>query len=126
MAVAYDVTVVSPFVEPSLSSSERSVGFVADAAKPSTTRTTALVRGYIFPLAQETLGRRSVSAGMILGLLADHIADRKGLQRATCRSAIFRELGIATQRSIARDIIERSVRIPEDVSAQLSTYLRRG
>jgi hypothetical protein len=48
-------------------------------------------------------------------------ADRKGLQRATCRSALFRELGIAIQRSIARDIIERSGRLPEHVSAQLST-----
>jgi hypothetical protein len=45
----------------------------------------------------------------------------KVLQRATCRSALFRELGIATHRSIARDIIERSGRLPEHVSAQLST-----
>jgi hypothetical protein len=39
----------------------------------------------------------------------------------TCRSALFRELCIATQLSIARDIIERSGRLPEHVSAQLST-----
>jgi hypothetical protein len=33
MAVAYDVTVVSPVVESSLSSSARSVGFAADTAE---------------------------------------------------------------------------------------------
>jgi hypothetical protein len=32
MAVAYDVTVVSPVVESSLSSSARSIGFAADTA----------------------------------------------------------------------------------------------
>jgi hypothetical protein len=42
------------------------------------------------------------------------------------RSALFRELGIATQRSIARDIIERSGRLPEHASAQLITSFRRG
>jgi hypothetical protein len=53
--------------------------------------------------------------------LADRIADRKGLQRATYRSALFRELGIATQRSTARDIVERSGRLPGNLSAQPST-----
>jgi hypothetical protein len=57
---------------------------------------------------------------MGLRLLVDRIADRKGPQRATCRSALFCELGIATQRSIARGIIDQSGRLPEDVSAQLS------
>jgi hypothetical protein len=40
----------------------------------------------------------------MLSLLANRMADRKGLLRATFRLALFRELGIATQRSIARDI----------------------
>jgi hypothetical protein len=75
---------------------------------------------HFIPLAQETLGGWSIQAGKILSLLADRIADRiadrKGLQRATCR-----ELGIATQRSTARDIIERSGRLPEHASAQLIT-----
>jgi hypothetical protein len=35
---------------------------------------------------------------------------------------VFRELSITTQRSIARDIIERSGRLPEHASAQLSIY----
>jgi hypothetical protein len=110
MAVAYDVTVVLPVVESSLSSSARSVGFAADAAERRkavhyANNCASQVIQFI-PLAQETLGGWSTQAGKILSLLADRIADRKGLQCATCRSALFRELGIATQRSIARDIIE--------------------
>jgi hypothetical protein len=72
-------------------------------------------------LAQETLGGWSTQAGNILSHRADRLADRKGLQRATCRSALFRELGIATQRSIAPDIIERSGMLPKHASAQLIT-----
>jgi hypothetical protein len=64
--------------------------------------------------------------GKVLSLLEDSIADRKELQRTTCRSALFRELGIATQRSIARDIMERSGRLPEHLSAHPSAWLRRG
>jgi hypothetical protein len=130
MAVAYDVTVVSPVVESSLSSSARSVGFAANTAERSKAVHYALDcagQGIHFvPLAQETLGGWSIQAGKILSLLANRIADRKGLQHATCRSALFRELGIATQRSIARDIIQRSGRLPEHASAQLITYFRRG
>jgi hypothetical protein len=105
MAVAYDVTVVSPVVESSLSSSARSVCFAADAAerrKAVHYAKKCTSQGIQFI----PLGGWSTQAGKILSLLADRIADRKGLQRATCRSALFRELGIATQRSIARDIIE--------------------
>jgi hypothetical protein len=91
---------------------------------------------HFIPLAQKTLGGWSTQTGKILSLLADRIADRKGkilslladriadrkgLQRATYRSALFRELGIATQRSIARNTMERNGRLPEHVSAQLST-----
>jgi hypothetical protein len=69
---------------------------------------------FITPLAHET---RQVDdpteAAQVLSLLSDRIADRKWLQRATCRMTLFRELGIATQRSIARDIVERSGRLPE-------------
>jgi hypothetical protein len=125
MAVAYDVTVVSPVVESSLFSSARSFGFAADTAEHRKAVHYAInctSQGiYFIPLAQETLGGWSVQAGKISSLLADRIADRKVLQRATCRSALFRELGIATQRSIARDIIERSGRLPEQASAQLIT-----
>jgi hypothetical protein len=59
-------------------------------------------------------------------LRADRIADCNELLRATCHYIQFRELGIAIQRSIARKIIERSGMLPENVSAQLTTYLRRG
>jgi hypothetical protein len=112
-------------VESSRTSSARSVGFAADAAERRKSvhyanKCARQVMQFI-PLAQETLGGWSTQAGKILALLVDRIADRKGLQRATCRSALFRELGIATQRSIARDIVERSGRLPEHVSEQLST-----
>jgi hypothetical protein len=56
-------------------------------------------------------------------LSADHSADRKDLVRATCRSALFRELSIATHRSIARTINKRSGMLPEHVSAQPTTEL---
>jgi hypothetical protein len=48
------------------------------------------------------LGGKSVS------LLAVRDEVRKGLLRFPCRSALFRELGIDTQQSIACDIMERS------------------
>jgi hypothetical protein len=83
-----------------LSSSARSVGFAADAAerrKAIHYANNCASQGIRFiPLAQGTLGGWSTQAGKILSLLADHIADRKGLQRATCCSALLRELGIAT------------------------------
>jgi hypothetical protein len=102
MAVSYDVTVVSPDVESSLSSSARSVGFAADTAKRRKAVhyeiNCASQEIHFIPLSQETLGGWSTQAGKMLSLLADRKADRKGLQSATCRSALFRELGIATQR----------------------------
>jgi hypothetical protein len=111
MAVSYDVAVVSPVVESSQSLPARSVGFAADTAerrKAVHYAKTCANQGIKFiPLAPETLGGWSTQAGKTVILLADRIADRKGLQRATCRWAPFRELGIATQRNIARDIIER-------------------
>jgi hypothetical protein len=104
MAVAYDVTVVSLVVESSLSSSARSVGFAADTAEGRKAAHYAITcssqRIQFIPLAQETLGGWSTQARKILSLLPDRIVDRKGLQRATCRSALCRELGIATQRSM--------------------------
>jgi hypothetical protein len=66
----------------------------------------------------------SIEAGIRLSLLAVCIADCKRLLGATCRSSLFHELGIATQRSMARDIIELSRRPPEHVSAQLTTDFR--
>jgi hypothetical protein len=54
-------------------------------------------------------------AGQVLSLLSDRMADCKGLQRATCLSTRFRELGIATQRSIPRYIMERSGGFPVNV-----------
>jgi hypothetical protein len=44
----------------------------------------------------------------ILCLLADCIADHKGLFRATYPSVLFRELAIDTQRNTARDILEQA------------------
>jgi hypothetical protein len=51
--------------------------------------------------------------------LVDRIEDSKGLLCATFHSVLFCELGIATQRSmfIPRDIIKRSGRFPDHVSA---------
>jgi hypothetical protein len=125
MAASYDVTVDSLLVESSLSSSARSACFAEEKAerrKAVHYANNCASQGILFsPLAQETLGGWSIQAGKILSLLADRIADRKGLQRATCRSALFPDLGIATQRSTARDIIERSRRLPEHVSAELSS-----
>jgi hypothetical protein len=131
MEVAYDVTVVSPVVESSTSSSARSVGFAADTAERRKAvryaNNCASQSGIQFiPLAQETLGGWSTQAGKTLSLLADRIADRKGLQRAICRSVLFGMLGMATQRSIARDIIERSGRNSEHVAAQQIRFLRMG
>jgi hypothetical protein len=107
--------VVSPVEESSLSSSARTVGFAADRAerrKAVHYANNCASQGiHIVQLAQETLCGWSIQAEKILSLLADRIADHKGLQRATCRSALFRELGIAIQRSIVCDIIERSGRL---------------
>jgi hypothetical protein len=93
MAVAYDVTVVSPVVESSQSSSARSVDFAADAAERRKAvhyaDNCASPGIYFIPLAQETLAGCSTQAGKLLSLLADRRADRKGLQRATCRSTLF-------------------------------------
>jgi hypothetical protein len=128
MAVAYDITVVSHVVESSLSSSARSVGFAADTAerrKDVHYANNCASQGIHFiPLAQETLGGWSIQPENTL--ILDRIAACKELQRATCRSAVFREIGIATQRSIARETSERSGKLPEHVLAQLTTELRRG
>jgi hypothetical protein len=48
--------------------------------------------------------------------LAERITHRRGLLRATCHSVFFSEIGVATQASIACDIIERSGRYPEHLS----------
>jgi hypothetical protein len=94
IAVAYDVTVVSPVVvESPLSSSARSVGFAADTAERRNAvhyaNNCPSLGIYFVPLAQEMLGALSTQAGKILRLLANRIADRRGLRRATCRSALF-------------------------------------
>jgi hypothetical protein len=44
--------------------------------------------------------------------------------RATCRSASISEPGIPAQRSIARDVIERSDSLSEHAAAHRTTYLR--
>jgi hypothetical protein len=73
MAGSYDVTVVSPLVELSLSSSARSIGFAADTAelrKAVHYANNCASQGiYFIPLAQETLGGWSIQAGKILSLL---------------------------------------------------------
>jgi hypothetical protein len=46
-------------------------------------------------------------------LIADRQADRTGAPCSLCWNALFRALSVATQRSIARDIIDRSGRLPE-------------
>jgi hypothetical protein len=45
----------------------------------------------------------------------------QGRMRATYRSALFREHSIATQRSIARDIVKRSDGLYTHLSSQLGT-----
>jgi hypothetical protein len=101
LAVANDVTVVLPIVELSQFSPARSVGFAADTAERRKAIHFAIncaSQGIHFiPLAQETLGGWSTQAGKTLSLLADRDAVRKGFQRATCRSALFRELGIPSR-----------------------------
>jgi hypothetical protein len=107
-----------PYLRPRvLSASQR---ILQNAGKLSTMRTTALVRRYaLFPLSQETVGGWSIQAGNKLSCIADGVTERKGLIRTTCSSSLVGEIGIATQRSIAREIIARSGRLPEHVSAQL-------
>jgi hypothetical protein len=46
-------------------------------------------------------------------LIADRQEDRTGAPRSMYRNALFRALPVATQRSIARDIIDWSGRLPE-------------
>jgi hypothetical protein len=89
-------------------------------------RVTAPAKVYAFKLYPADPGdtRWMVYPGVIVpNLLADRRADRKGLLRGACRSALFRERGIATQRSIARDIIDRSRRFPEFTSAELTSSI---
>jgi hypothetical protein len=41
-------------------------------------------------------------------LISDRHADRIGAPHSPCRNGIFQTLSVATQRSIARDIIDRA------------------
>jgi hypothetical protein len=46
-------------------------------------------------------------------LIADRQADRTRAPRSLCRNALCRALSVATKRTIAMDIIDRSGRLPE-------------
>jgi hypothetical protein len=117
LGVAYDVTVVSPLLGPILASTARTPGHAVTAAEQRKaslyTSVCAAVDIRFVPLAQETFGGWSGIASHQICLIADRQADRTGAPRGLCRNALFRALSIATQRSIARDIIDRSGRLPE-------------
>jgi hypothetical protein len=112
LGVAYDVTVVSPLLGPTLSSTERTLGYAVTAAEQRKaslyTSVCAAVDIRFVPLAQETFGEWIGMASPQICLIADRQADRTGAPRSLCRNALFRALSVATQRSIARDFIDRS------------------
>jgi hypothetical protein len=64
------------------------------------------------PLVQEKFGRWSGMSYQIC-LIADRQADRIGALHSLSQNALFRAISVATQRSIARDIIDRAGRLPE-------------
>jgi hypothetical protein len=117
LGVAYDVTVVSPLLGPILASTVRTPGHTVSAAEQRKaslyTSVCAAVDIRFIPLAQETFGGWSSMAFHQICLIVDRQADRAGAHRAWCHNALFRALSITTQRSIARDIIDRSGRLPE-------------
>jgi hypothetical protein len=118
LGVAYAVTVISPLLGPILASTARtSSGHAVSAAeqrKPSLhTSVCAAVDIRFVPLAQETFGLWSGMASHQMFLIANRQGDRTGAPRSLCRSALFRVLSVATQRSIAREIIDRSRQLPE-------------
>jgi hypothetical protein len=117
LGVAYDVTVVSPLLGPTLASTARTAGHAVTAPEQRKaslcTNVCAAVDIRFIPLAQETFEGWSGMASHQTFLIADRQADRTGVTRSFCRYALFRPLSVATQRSIARDIIDRSGRLPE-------------
>jgi hypothetical protein len=135
LGVAYDVTVVSPLLVPTLASTARTPGHAvtpAEQRKASLyTSVCAAVDIRFIPLAQETFGGWSDTASHQRCLIADRPADRTGAPRSLCRIALLRALSVATQRSIARDVIDRSSRLPEHapfcppVSCPLAVSLAR-
>jgi hypothetical protein len=115
LSIAYDVTVVSPLIGPTLTSTARTAGHAITAAEQSFPLHQRLrcCRHSLIPVAQETFGGWSGMASHQICLIADRQADRTAAHRSLCRNALFRALSVATQRSIARDIIDRSDRLPE-------------
>jgi hypothetical protein len=117
LGVAYDVTVVSPLLGPTLASTARAPGHALTAAKQHKASlyisVCAAVDSRFIPLAQETFGGWSGVASHQIFLIADRQADRTGAPCSLCRNALLRALSVATQRSIARDNIDRSGRLPE-------------
>jgi hypothetical protein len=117
LGVAYDVTVVSPLLGPTLASTAPTIVHAVTAAKQRKaslyTSVCAAVDIRFIPLAQETFGGWSGMASHQICIIADLQADCTGAPRSLCRNALFRALSVATQRSIARDIIDQSGRLLE-------------
>jgi hypothetical protein len=67
----------------------------------------------LFSLAQETFRGWSGMASHQICLIVGRQADRTGAPRSSCWITLFRALSVATQRSIAQDVIDRSGRLPE-------------
>jgi hypothetical protein len=117
LGVAYDVTIVFPLLGLILVSTARTPGHAFTAAEQRKaslyTSVCAAVDISFVPLAQETFGGWSGMASHQISLIAARQADRTGSPRGLSRNALFRALSVATQRSIARDIINRAGRLPE-------------
>jgi hypothetical protein len=114
LGVAYDVTVVSSMLGPTLASTTRTPGHAVTAAEQLKaslyTIFCAAVDICFIPPAQETFGGWSGMASHQICLIADRQLDRTGEPRSLCRNALFCALSVATQRRIARDIIDQSER----------------
>jgi hypothetical protein len=117
LGVAYDATVVSPLLRPTLTSTTRTPGHAVAAAEQRKaslyTSACAAVDIRLVPLAQETFGGWSGMASHQICLISDSQSDRTGAPRSLCRNALFRALSVATQRSIALGFIDRSGLLPE-------------
>jgi hypothetical protein len=101
LGVAYDVTVVSPLLVPTLTSTARTPGHAVTAAEKSKaslcTSVCAAVDIHFVTLAQETFGGWSGMAFHQSFLIADRQADGTGAPHSLCRNALFRALSVATQ-----------------------------
>jgi hypothetical protein len=111
--VAYDVTVVSPPLGSILASTERTICHAEQRRASLYTRVCAAVEIRLVPLSQETFGGWSGMVFHQISLIVDHQAESTGAPRGLSRKDLFRALSVATQRSIARDIIDRAGRLLE-------------